>query len=185
MSGMRAEFLKVAADVLLPSLTILFNRFFAESFPSSLASAYLAPVFKKGDPQDPGNYRGIAIISVLSKLYASVLNSRLSAVCETDSVRAHGQAGFRKNHRCSDQIFILQFLRQKALSKKKKLFVCFVDFAKAFDSIPRPLLWSRLQSLNIPTDFIRAKLSNPIIPQCLSVSKLLMVLLIRLNQNLV
>ena len=154
--GMRAEFLKVASDSLVSHITTLFNRFFTEGFPTDLSNAFICPIHKKGDPSDPGNYRGIAIITILSKLYASCLESRLSSVLEQNDLRAAGQAGFRKQHRCSDQIFILNCLREQALEKKKNLYCCFVDFAKAFDSIPRPLLFSRLESLGVPSEFIEA-----------------------------
>jgi Reverse transcriptase (RNA-dependent DNA polymerase) len=156
MTGMRAEFLKVASDLLVSPLSTLFTRFLHEGFPSSLSNAFIHPIYKKGDPTDPNNYRGISIISVISKLYASCLEKRLTTFLEFGKLRAKGQAGFRRDHRCSDQIFVLNTLREQAQKEKKPLYCCFIDFAKAFDTVPRELLFSRLLSLGIPPLFISA-----------------------------
>ena len=53
---------------------------------------------------DPGNYRGIAVGTVLAKMYATLLNSRLTRWAEANNLRAAGQAGFREDHRCSDHL---------------------------------------------------------------------------------
>lgn len=155
-SGLRSEYLKVARDLLVDPLTSLLNRFFKEGFPTSLSPAFLCPIFKKGDPSDPDNYRGIAIISIMAKLYATVLSSRLQTALTTHNLWAKGQAGFRPGHSCSDQIFSLQRLREDAALRKEPLYCCFVDFSKAFDSVPRSLLWARLRAMNIPERFINA-----------------------------
>ena len=154
LHGIRAEYLKTAAHPLLPLLTKLANRLLKESFPATLAHATLVPLLKKGDPTDPGNYRGIAIVSLLSKLYATLLSVRLTAACESAGVRARGQAGFRPQHSTTGHIWLLQ----QAVRRRGhgRLYACFVDFAKAFDSVPRDLLWLRLTAVGVPPELIRA-----------------------------
>lgn len=74
-----------------------------------------------------------------------VLEARISAWAEHKKCRAKGQAGFRKDFRTSDQVFIIQTLVQQAKQAKRKLYCCFVDFKKAFDLVPRQTLWSILE----------------------------------------
>ena len=65
---------------------------------------------------------------------------------ESQHLRAEGQAGFRKDHRTVDNLFIINTLIE--LTKKKrgqKLYCCFVDFRKAFDSVPRERMWEVLE----------------------------------------
>jgi len=64
------------------------------------------------DEHDLGNYRGITVGTVLSKLYATVLarERRISGWAEDHGIRAAGQAGFRRDHRTSDNIFIMRTL---------------------------------------------------------------------------
>jgi hypothetical protein len=157
LSGFTVEHLLAALPHVLEPLVILFNRMFFESFPISEASAYLIPLLKKGDPADPNNYRGISIISLLSKVFATLLERRLSSACETCGLRAKGQAGFRTGHRTTDQIFILNHLADQAqTTSESPLFCCFVDFEKAFDKVPRCHLWARLRDLKCPPVFLSA-----------------------------
>ena len=74
-----------------------------------------------------------------------VLEARASAWAKQMRCRAKGQAGFRKDFRTSDQIFVIQTLVQQAKQAKQKQYCCFVDFKKAFDLVPRHTLWSNLQ----------------------------------------
>ena len=109
------------------------------------ASRLIHPIFKAGDPSDPGNYRGITVVVILAKLYAMVLEARASSWAEHVKCRAKGQAGFRKDFRTTDQVFIIQTLIQQARQEKRKLYCCFVDFKKAFDLVPRQTLWKVLE----------------------------------------
>ena len=94
---------------------------------------------------DPNNYRGISLLSVVGKIFTKIINTRVTQWAE-DSRKLHEeQAGYRKTYSCVDQIFNLQSVVQKYLTKRRGRFYCaFIDFSKAFDSIPHVLLWYRL-----------------------------------------
>ena len=102
-------------------------------------------VHKKGDTTDPNNYRGITVGHVLGKLFALVLNIRLSTWTEAKGVRAIGQGGFRQGYRTTDNCFALRALAERARAMGVKLYICAVDLEKAFDSVDRQLLWESLQ----------------------------------------
>src|SRR6218665_988684 len=92
------------------------------------------------------NYRTIALMSHLEKVLMSVLAERLRA--QTEEHLADEQAGFRKNRSTVQQMLTLRLIGGKARRKGKKVFNCFVDFQKAFDSIDQNvgssgLVWSR------------------------------------------
>jgi len=70
-----------------------------------------------------------------------IFESRICQWVETNDLRAKGRAGFRKDFRTIDNLFILRTLTEQAKFQKKKLYICFVDFKKTFDTIPRDLLW--------------------------------------------
>jgi len=155
--GLKAEHLKGGAEVLIPHLTVILNRFYTEGFPPAQAIAHLIPIHKKGDPRDPANYRGISIITIVAKLYATLLNYRLSTALETAGCRSRWQAGFRPRHSTTDHIYTLLDLTTRAQRRgSAPIHVCFVDFSKAFDSVPRELLWRRLELLHVPAKTITA-----------------------------
>lgn len=72
----------------------------------------------------------------MGKLFTSLLQQRLNNYLENNNLWSQYQFGFRKDHRTTDNIFILKTLVYKYLVKKKdNLFVCYVDFSKAFDTV--------------------------------------------------
>jgi hypothetical protein len=78
-----------------------------------------------------------------------ILESHISQWVETNDLRAKGQAGFKKDFRTTYNLFILCTLTEQARFQKKKLYTCFVDLKKAFDTVPRDLLWQVLEGLGI------------------------------------
>ena len=116
----------------------------------------IKPIYKnKGDALDSSNYRSIIILSCLGKLFTAVLNDRLCSFLEDNNLLNENQAGFRKHHSTTDHIFTLYSLIELLKHGKKKLFCCFVDFSKAFDSIWRVVLWKKLLSTHVNGIFLR------------------------------
>lgn len=154
---LRLDALSSADAELSPCIAALFGACQRVGWlPHSWALCSITPIHKGGDAEVPGNYRGIAVGSLLAKLYASILNSRLSPWTENHNTRARGQAGFRSNHRTTDQLFVMRTLVEQARKEKRPLYTCFVDFQKAYDTVPRDLLWSKLQRIGIGDEFLRA-----------------------------
>ena len=151
-------------NVLLPLLCIFYNRIFElAKQPKEFANNFLVSIPKKGDLWDLDNYRGIAIGSVLAKLYCLILLNRLE---ERATVRpiSPNQIGFEKGHRTADHVFVLTTVVNKILKvEKKRLFVAFIDFRKAYDKVNRNLLLLKLQRRGIKGQFyknIKAIYSN-------------------------
>ena len=154
---LKLDALSVAAAEIAPCLAAIFNACQrVGALPRPWALCGITPIHKGGDVADPGNYRGIAVGSLLAKLYAAMLNERLSAWAERHGLRARGQAGFRKDHRTTDQVFVLRTLIERARADRQPLYSCYVDFKKAYDTIPRDLLWLKLQRIGVHGEFLRA-----------------------------
>jgi len=144
------EMLKYSKHVLLPYLSILFNAIFRTGhFPQNWADSIIVPLHKKGDPNNPDNYRAISLTSILSKVFTHILKVRLEEWSLHRNILLEEQAGFRKGFSTIDNVFILRAVAQKYLHRKRKLYVAFVDFRKAFDSVNRSALWKILQGYDI------------------------------------
>ncbi|MCO5549866.1 hypothetical protein L7F22_003340 [Adiantum nelumboides] len=135
-------------------LARLFNRALVEGLPDEWTMHTIVPIHESGDTLDPGNYRTIMIGHTLAKLYGAVLEAELSTHAEVAGIRAPGQVGFRRTFSTIDHIFVLRCLIDGAKAQKRRLYCCFVDFRKAFDTIPRERLFQRLQELQIPSEMI-------------------------------
>ena len=152
--GIVSEMLKAGGQQVILFLTKLFNRIFESGIPSEWAKAIVIPIFKKGNVDQPDNYRGVSLISIICKCYTSILNDRLRRWLEEKDVIVENQAGFRKHYSTSDQIFNLYAIVQKCFSKSKKLYVAFVDFKKAFDSVRHDKLLEAISSLGMNGKFV-------------------------------
>ena len=129
------EFFKSSSNVMSLVLTKLFNKISdTGKFPKVWNLSLLTPIYKSGETTDCGNYRGICIPICLGKLFTSIIQKKLNYFLEINNLISVNQGGFRKGYRTTDHIFILKTLINKYIYNcKKKLFVCFVDFRKAFD----------------------------------------------------
>jgi hypothetical protein len=96
--------------------------FSSGEFVRQWAMATLSPIFKKGDASNLDNYRAIAVGSVLGKLYAVILDTRLSVCAENSGWRAEGQAGFRPGKSTVDHVFVLRHLIESTQSSTDKVF---------------------------------------------------------------
>ena len=110
----------------------------------------ISPIHKKGSRMDPNNYRGISLISCVYKLFTAIIKNRCEKHCKENKILSDKQLGFVSGNRTSDAHLILHNLIRKYCHKKGKyLYRCLVDFSKAFDSIPRDLLFQKLLSKGI------------------------------------
>ena len=116
----------------------------------------LIPIFKnKGDLIDQGNYRDITLVSTLGKIFTKMINDRLERFPNTNDISKDNQAGFRKGHSTIDQIFVLQSLIDICISKNDKIYVAWVDYSKAFDTVWRKGLWYKMLKEGISGKLVR------------------------------
>ena len=106
---------------------------------------------REEDRQDCGNYRGISLLANANKIFANILLQRLLVFA--NDVLPEAQCEFRSSRSTIDMIFTLRQLQEKAAEQNKPLYIAFVDFSKAFDSISRPRLWRLLSKYGCPDKF--------------------------------
>ena len=148
--GILSDYLKVFGETHPNILLKIINGLFVETtYPDDWNTNFLKPIYKKGDILDPDNYRGIAIGSAFAKLYSLILLSRLIKFIEEKGLISPNQIGFMKYFRTSDHNFLLQTLIEKSKLNKNKLYVAFIDFKKAYDTVDRNLLFDRLRQVGI------------------------------------
>ena len=140
--GIISEMIKNAGNVITPFLVRLLNTLFDKGvYPDSWSESIILPLHKKGDINNVENYRGISLCNICSKVYGFIINRRLQAWAEEYNITGEHQAGFKSGYSSIDHIFTLFACIQKQLLKNSKLYVAFIDFEKAFDTINRNLLW--------------------------------------------
>ena len=148
--GILNEMLIFANDKLLDIFSVIFNHILdTENYPEIWNYSLTQLIFKEGDKEDPGNYRGIALTSNLSKLFNAIMNSRIYTFLEVNKIIRQEQGGFTKKFRTQDHIFTVQSILDKYLKKGQKVYACYVDLKKAYDSVWRQGLLHKLRKTGI------------------------------------
>ena len=86
------------------------------------------------------------------KVYSMIIVDRVKAFL--DSKISEEQAGFRPGRSCADQMFTIRQLMNHCKSHQVPFHACFIDLAKAYDSVNRSLLWSILDRYGVPAHII-------------------------------
>jgi hypothetical protein len=117
-------------------------------WPDDWADSTFITLPKKGDLTQCTNYRSIALVSHASKILLRIILERIRTKTETEI--ADEQAGFRRGRGTRDQVTNLRITMQKTREHQQPLFMCFVDFKKAFDSVSHEILWMVMLEMGFP-----------------------------------
>ena len=143
-------------EFIAPYICILFNKIYDTGiYPEAWTKGIIVPIFKKGEKNNPSNYRGITLVNSLAKIFSLCLRNRLNKYCENNEIFTDFQFGFREKKNTVDCIFILHCLIQKILSLNKQLFCAFIDYEKCFDTINRDFLIQKLVTSGLSCKLIR------------------------------
>ncbi|PCI95192.1 MAG: hypothetical protein COB15_12365, partial [Flavobacteriales bacterium] len=133
-----------------------------EDIPPQFYDALIVALHKKGDVEDPMNYRGISLMSCVAKLFHLILMRRIREAL--DPFVSPEQNAYRPGRSCQQHIVAAAVLYQTAANYKNyPLHMLFVDFSKAFDSVDRGAMREILLWWNIPgsiVDVLMAMLEN-------------------------
>lgn len=147
--GIPASVIKKHHITLAPLLADIFNACITMAWvPSEWKRIILVPFPKKGSSSEITNYRGVAIQSVLPKLFDAILTAKLTA--SLDHKIPLAQHGFRRGMGTITAITEAAQFIQEGLSQAGRVDATFVDYAKAFDRIHHSNLVRKLASLGTP-----------------------------------
>ncbi len=114
--------------------------------PMEWRQAIICPLYKGGEKSEVKNYREITLCCTAYKIYAMVLEGRMTKIVEEKGFLGDWQVGFRKGRGTMDNIYMLHTLVEKEISKVRgKVMAFFIDLKAAFDSLDRKELIKELQ----------------------------------------
>ena len=152
-SGIVAEMLKASGDTGARLVADLANDMVRNGvIPSDWEDSFIINIYKgKGDALERGNYRGLKLLDHVMKGMERVIEKIIRERISIDDM----QFGFMPGRGTTDAIFILRQLQEKHLAKNKKLYFAFVDLEKAFDRVPRKVIWCAMRKLGIEEWIVR------------------------------
>jgi hypothetical protein len=142
------ELIKAAGEAAITALTALCQQILISNlWPQEWRRSLFLPLPKKGELRLCSNYRTIALIPHASKILQRIFQGRLATYTEREI--SEEKAGFRKGTGTRDQITNMRWIREQAMQYGKTIFVCFIDYSKAFYCSHHSRLWNTLRSLGV------------------------------------
>ena len=153
LDGTPAEVYKHGGDTLVANLLDRNRRHWESGeLPQDFKDALIVNIYKhKEDPKDCGNCDGILLLATTSKIFA---NKCCSSECWSLQMMSFQKHSANVAHHAARSTFTLRQLQEMAAEQSKLLYIAFVDFSIAFDSIRRPCLWRLLSKCGCPDKFI-------------------------------
>ena len=152
-SGVNFEIILAGGDDIILAITHLINCIIADNkIPDDWCLSYMINCYKgEGDALLRGNYRGLKLLDQVMKVMEHILATIIRTQLDIDAM----QFDFMPGRGTTDAIFILQQVHKKYLGKHKDLYFAFVNLEKAFDLVPRKVLWWALRKVGVDEWLIR------------------------------
>ena len=146
------EFYKNGGEIVVEKMNKLFNQVWMEERVPRKWNECRVTLLHKGGHKSKNelkNYRPIALMNTVSKVFSAVLNERLCEWIERASVLGEEQNGFRKGRRAEDNMFVVNELIERKKRDGEKLYLGFLDIEKAYDRVNRKLLCTVLEKVGL------------------------------------
>ena len=138
-SGIVVEMIRAAGDMGASMIRDLAAAIICDGkVPSDWEQSFIVCLYKgKGDALERGNYRGLKLTEQVMKVLERIVDGLIRQVVSIDD----SQFGFVPGRGTTDAIFVVRQLQEKSLAANKRLYMAFVDLEKAFDRVPRKVIW--------------------------------------------
>ena len=148
-----AELIRAGGPQIAKEIHVICNKIWKEGrWPTDWSRSILVMLPKKGCLRECTNYRSISLISHMCKIMLNVLLERMKGALEAQL--SEEQGGFRKDRSTVQQILTLRLIAEEVTERQGKLYNCFIDFQKAFDSVWHQGLWAVLNNMMVPEKLV-------------------------------
>jgi len=166
---------EISKEISCP-LALLFNKSLSSGvLPEDWKIANVTAIFKKGSKSDVGNYRPISLTCILCKILESLLKENIVNFLDVNDMFNNSQHGFRKKRSCITQLLHVVEDFTKLIDDKKCIDVLYLDFKKAFDTVPHERLFKKIGSYGITGNifnwiksFLSGRMQRVVVNSCMS-----------------
>ena len=158
LSNKLIKFLKF--ELALPLSHIINVSLKLSHVPQNWKEARCVPIYKKGSRQEVGNFRPICLLSTISKICEKVVSYQVTNYMEQNNLFFSKQFGYRAKHSCQDLLLQYFDMVYKARNKKQHLLTVMLDLSKAFDTIPKHILFEKLKAYGLPYEWFISYLDS-------------------------
>jgi Reverse transcriptase (RNA-dependent DNA polymerase) len=150
IDGIPAEFLKALGDKAKEELIEICQQIYETGkWPEDFLRTVMVPLKKKPNANECSDHRTISLVVHASKILLNILTKRIESKIAATNYIGEDQFGFRKGRGTREAISVLRCLGERSLEHGKDLYVCFVDYEKAFDRVNWIKLMEVLQQVGV------------------------------------
>ena len=150
MDDIPIELWKAAGEEGVDILWIIWTK---GEWPKYWCRAVFIPIPKKGNPKECSNYRTISLIVHASNVLLKIIKGKIKL--HYDREMAKEQAGFVEGNGTREQIVNIRIITEKCRDQNIPLYMCFIDYAKAFDCVSHRKLWDTMEQMGLPVHIIQ------------------------------
>ena len=142
VDGIPAEFLKNLGPKGMDTIVEMCKKMYEQGvWPEEFTKVIMIPIPKKANARECEDHRTISLICHASKIMLKILTKRIEN--KVQNFISKNQFGFRKGCGTRDAIGVLRMLYERCNEHGKDMYVCFVDFEKAFDRVN----WTKMMKI--------------------------------------
>lgn len=150
LDGISTKAIKCLKSIIIEKLTDCINAHLSLGvFPETLKAARVTPIYKSGCRTDPGNYRPVSVLPVISKIFEHILYNRLNTHLLKNNILNDRQFGFRANSNTLAAAVDLITNINTNIDKKNIALGIFIDLKKAFDTVSHQKLLQKLNNIGV------------------------------------
>ena len=144
------KFLKLFKTTLSEPISLIANISFSTgTFPSTLKTTNVVPIYKKDDYTLCNSYCPISLLSNISKIIEKLLHKRLTTFLNKHTILYEKQFGFRNNHSTIHVLLEITEKNKQACNAGQVAYGLFLDLQKALDAVNQTILLKKLTCYGI------------------------------------
>ncbi|BHF62307.1 hypothetical protein SprV_0200528900 [Sparganum proliferum] len=146
---------ELASELSVPLLMLFQTSFDTGTLPIDWKLAHITPLYKGGSRASTTNYRPISLTCILCKVMERIMKNELIDFLEVHGLLSNCQHGFRKGRSCTTNLLRSLQSWTRALDDRHEVHIAFIDFQKAFDTVPHQRLLHKLKKIGIGGNFLK------------------------------
>ena len=150
LDGLSARFLKNGANKISSAIAHIINlSLYSGCLPDDMKTARVVPLYEKNSKSEPGNYRPVSILTVMSKILEKTEHKQLENYLRSAKLLYDYQSGFMNSYSTDSCLTQLTDQIRFDMDKGNHTGMVMIDLQKAFDTVDLDILLNKVKAIGL------------------------------------